>query len=159
MTRPDVAQFDFERRFALPPDRIWHLLTDPKMRAEWGAPSEGTVLVMEQEDLRVGGHERHRCGPADNPEFVVETRWYRLDAPSIAAFTESLFIGGECLATSLVTYRLDTDGAGTALGIVVAVSSFAGPELPQEFHAGWEGGLANLDRLVAKTSRKEARSA
>ena len=148
--KPDVGQFELERRYGISPDRLWRLLTDPAMRAKWGAPSEGTVLAVEKADLRVGGEEKHRCGPAEAPEFEVATRWYRLDAPSLAAFTETLIIGEECLATSLVTYRLEAEGDGSSLGVAVAVSSFTGPEAPAEFHGGWEGGLANLDRLVTE---------
>lgn len=153
---PDTAEYRFERSYGIAPDALWHLLIDPEMRARWGAPSEGVVLVMERSDLREGGQDRHRCGPADNPEFVVDTRWYRLDPPALAAFTETLFVGADCLATSLVTYRLNPDGAGVNLGVAVAVSSFSGPDTPGEFRGGWEGGLANLDRLVATHSAETA---
>ncbi len=155
-TKPDTALFEFDRSYAVSAKELWRLLTDPAMRAKWGAPTEGTVLEMEVEDLRVGGEERHRCGPADNPEFVVTTRWYRLDAPALAAFTETLIIGGDCLATSLVTYRLTEVGPDTRLGVAVAVSSFAGPDVPAEFRGGWEGGLANLDRLVQDITHAKA---
>ena len=147
----DTGTFSFSRRYGLPPARLWHVLTDPKMRERWGAPDATTVLVVDRADLREDGQDRHRCGPAEAPDFVVDTRWYRLDAPHLAVFTETLTIGADRLATSLVTYRLEAegDGDGSALEIAVAVSSFAGPEVPAEFGGGWEGGLANLDRLVA----------
>ena len=150
----DTGSFDLRRRLPLPPDRLWTLLTDPRHRERWGAPSEGTVLVMEREDLRVGGVERHRCGPEEAPEFSVETRWYHLAGPERAVFTETVEAGGMTLFTSLVTYLLEAAGTGTELGVTVAVSSFTGPEALADIRAGWEGGLANLDRHVADQARE-----
>ena len=144
----DTATYDFHRDFTISTAQLWHLLTDPGMRSQWGTPEPGQTLTMITSDLRTGGLERHRCGPADAPEFEVETRWYRLDASENAVFTETLEADGATLATSLVTYRLTETGAGTALDVSVAVSSFVGPDMAQEFHAGWEGGLDNLARLA-----------
>ncbi|WP_299043883.1 SRPBCC domain-containing protein [uncultured Tateyamaria sp.] len=146
----DTGHFDLTRTMPLTPDRLWHLLTDARMRETWGAPEEGMVLTMEQSDLRVGGFETHRCGPADNPEFTVDTRWYRLDGPHDAAFTETVHVGGSTIATTLVTYRVTAEGAGSRLDVAVAVSSFTGPDADNEFRAGWEAGLSNLAALATK---------
>ena len=146
----DTGHFDLTRTLPLTPDRLWHLLTDGQMREIWGAPEEGMVLVMDTSDLRVGGFETHRCGPADNPDFTVDTRWYRIDGPHDAAFTETVNIGGAAIATTLVTYRVAAEGTGSRLDVSVAVSSFTGPDADGEFKAGWEAGLANLEALAIK---------
>lgn len=148
----DTAAYHFARDLPLPPDQLWHLLTDGTMRERWGAPSEGTVLTMTRSDFRVGGAERHRCGPAEAPEFEVATHWYRIDAPTDAVFTETIEAGGQSIATSLVTYRVAASGSGSALAVTVAVSSFVGPEAPQDFREGWEGGLNNLARLAKEVA-------
>ena len=98
--------------------------------------------------MTVGGIERHRCGPADNPEFEVETRWYHLDSPGDAVFTETIEAGGARLGASLVSYRITPDGTGSQVEITVAVSSFVGPEMNAEFRAGWSGGMDKLDQLA-----------
>lgn len=146
----DTTSFDLARRFPLSPDRLWTILTDAREREAWGAPEEGMILTVEAEDLREGGLERHRCGPAEAPDFVVHTRWYRLEAPRRAVYSETVSVGGEALGTSLVTYVLTESGDSTDLGITVAVSAFGGPEMLGEFKAGWEGGLANLERHVER---------
>ncbi|THH36077.1 hypothetical protein E4Z66_13540 [Aliishimia ponticola] len=146
----DTHQFDLHRSLPVPPERLWQLLTDAKLREQWGAPSEGTVLTVITSDLRVGAEERHRCGPADAPEFEVTTRWYRLDAPHDAVFTETVHVAGETIATSLVTYRVSPEAGGARLSVTVAVSSFVGPEAGAEFHSGWEAGLNNLAALAAR---------
>lgn len=145
----DTATFDLSRRLPLPPDRLWPILTDPREREHWGAPEPGMVLTVERADLREGGQDRHRCGPADAPDFTVDTRWYRLDPPNRAVFTETVFVGGAALGTSLVTYVLTAAQTGTNLGLTVHVSAFGGPDMLDEFRAGWDAGLATLERHVA----------
>ena len=144
----DTGAFDFHRNLPLQPDQLWHVLTDATMRERWGAPSAEMILKVAKSDLSVGGIERHICGPKENPEFEVETRWYRLDAPSDATFTETVEIGGGAIATSLVTYRLESKDKGTDLFVHVSVSSFCGAEAASEFKDGWIGGLGNLEKLV-----------
>lgn len=146
----ETSSFDTFRDLALPPARLWEVLTDPSLRCKWGGPDESMVLDVVNADLRVGGVDRLRCGPADAPEFEIETRWYDLTGPTRAVFTETLIFGGAAVSTSLVTYALEAAGNGTALGITVAVSSFSGPEALDEIKQGWEGGLANLERIVTQ---------
>ncbi|MCB4380009.1 hypothetical protein FZX02_05975 [Synechococcus sp. MU1644] len=146
----DTGHFELTRTFPLTPDRLWHVLTDAEMRGTWNAPGEGMVMTLQTSDFRVGGLETHHSGPADAPEFTVDTRWYRIDGPHDAAFTETVNMGEGAIATTLVTYRITPDGAGSKLDVAVAVSSFAGPDADGEFKAGWEAGLANLEALAAK---------
>lgn len=146
MTFP-TAEFSIERTFAVSQDALWHVLTDPKEREAWGAPDESMVLQIERADLREDGHERHRCGPAEAPMFFVDTRWYRLDAPHAACFTESLTFEGARAFTSLVTYRLSAQGTGAVLEVHVAVTSFDGEDAFAEVQDGWTSAL---DRLVAR---------
>ena len=144
----DTTSFDVIRTLPLPPERLFEVLTDARHREKWGAPDADTVLIVEKEDVSVGGQDRHRCGPKDAPEFLVDTRWYDLTSPERAVFTETLIFGGHAAMTSLVTYSLTPKGNGTELGVTVAVSSFTGADTLNEVRTGWEGGLMNLERHV-----------
>ena len=144
-----TGQFTLRRQFSLSPDQLWTYLTDPEARAAWGAPSDDHVLHLETADLREDGQERHRCGPKDNPEYIVDTRWYKIAGPTCAAFTEMLTFGGERVSVSLVTYDLNPTADGTSLDIGVTVTSFEGPEMIAEHEAGWTSAL---DRLIAQTN-------
>jgi len=144
----DTKTYEFERSFPSSPDQLWHLLTDAKMREAWGAPGPDMVLTVTKEDLCVGGLEHHRCGSAEAPEFEVATRWYRLDGPSDAVFTETIEAEGATVATSLVTYRVNPRDSGSDLSVSVTVSSFCGAEALDDFHGGWTAGLDNLKALV-----------
>lgn len=140
----DTAQFDLHRKIAATPDRLWHLLTDPQSRGLWNAPDDDMQMTPLTEDVRVGGVERHRCGPEDAPMFEADTRWYRLEAPRDAAFTETILIGGDAIATSLVTYRVSPISDGCELHVTVAISSFCGPDAAGEFQTGWTNALNKL---------------
>ncbi|MEM6479104.1 MAG: SRPBCC domain-containing protein [Pseudomonadota bacterium] len=144
-----TAELKFERSFDISPSRLWHLLTDGEMREAWGAPSEDMVLHMEVSDLREGGFERHRCGPKENPEFIIETRWYKLVDQEGACYSETLLIGEESHFTSLVTYGLSQTESGTDLDVTVAVTAFGEEGMIGEVQGGWEGGLASLVKLAA----------
>lgn len=144
----DTATFDLQRTLPLTPDRLWYVLTDAKQREKWGAPDPSMVLIVDHSDLRVGGIDRHHCGPAEAPDFTVETRWYDLAAPTRAVFTETLIFGGERAFTSLVTYVLTPATGGTVLEICVATSSFSGTEALAEVEGGWTGAMDNLTRCV-----------
>jgi len=145
----DTKSFDLHRTLPLPAERLWRVLTDAKEREKWNGPDATTMLETDDADLRVGGKDRHRFGPVDAPEFVVETRWYNLTLPERAVFTETLVFGGEAVSTSLVTYVLHSEGKKTTLDITVAVSSFSGTETLDEIQQGWVGGVDNLQSYAA----------
>ena len=150
---PDTASYEFQRSMPLSADKLWPLLIDPKHRENWGVPDPSMTLEVTKVDTRVGGLEHHRCGPAENPEFEVETRWYNLTEPSRAVYTETLIFGGEAVATSLVTYGIVEKDGGSDLLVTVAASSFSGPEALDEMNAGWAGGL---DLLMAYVQSQKA---
>jgi uncharacterized protein YndB with AHSA1/START domain len=147
---PHTSHFRLARSFAIAPDRLWALLTDGRAREAWGAPSDSAVLVLEVEDLREGGQERHRCGPAEAPEFVVDTHWYHLEAPRLACFTETLSAGGARIGVTLVTYNLAATGTGTTLTVDVALSSMIGEDIGADFQTGWNSGLDRLAHLITQ---------
>lgn len=149
----DTKSFDLHRTLPLAPDRLWQVLTDAKEREKWSGPDAATLLETDMADLRVGGQDRHRFGPADAPEFMVDTRWYHLTAPDRAVFTETLIFGGEAVSTSLVTYALEGVDKATKLNITVAVSSFSGPDALDEIAQGWAGGLENLENYAQSAAQ------
>jgi len=75
-----------------------------------------------------------------------------LGEPDSAVYTEVIEAGGMALGASLVTIALTAEGTGSTLNVTVAVSSFVGPEMIGEFQSGWDGSMANLDRLIAAQS-------
>lgn len=143
--------FTFNRDFGLSPAQMWHLMTDPAMREKWGAPGDAVLNVVTA-DLRIDGQDHHRCGPVEAPDFEVRTRWYNLEEPHAASFTEVIEAGGMRLGASLVTYAIDARDTGSKVSITVHAASFVGAEMIAEFHDGWSGGF---DKLAALADRQE----
>ena len=144
----DTGSFTLNRILPLPAAKLWEVLTDAKHREVWGTPDPGVVLIVDSSDLRVGGQDRHRCGPADSPEFLVDTRWYHLTAPELAVFTETVIFGGAPAFTSLVTYALAPGTEGTSLTLTVATSSLTGPDALREVAGGWNNALSTLENYA-----------
>ena len=147
---PITTHFTLERHYKTGAEALWTLLTDPDARSGWSAPSEAHVLELDKADLREGGEDVHRCGPAEAPEYTVATRWYRLDAPTSATFTETLVFEGARASVALVTYTLAGRETGVDLGVDLSVTSFIGPDLFDEYRAGWEQALTNLEAMAAR---------
>lgn len=145
----DVGNFRLERSYGVAPERLWHLLTDAEARSAWSGPSDDDVLVVEAADVTEGGVDRHRCGPAEAPEWTATTRWYRLAPQDAATFTEMLEAGGMRLAVSLVDCALEPSAGGTRLVVHVSAVSFVGPEALAEVEAGWTSALGRLERIAA----------
>ncbi len=145
-----TGNFTLKRSFPLTPDQLWHLLTDPNARTEWGAPSDDAVLILSDHDLREGGKDHHYCGSADAPEFAVETHWYRLDGPGFACFTETLEFGGAKASVSLVTYGIEASGSGADLTVDVTVASLVGEDMTGDHKEGWTSALDRLGRQIAE---------
>ncbi|MGX9357279.1 SRPBCC domain-containing protein [Roseobacteraceae bacterium S113] len=149
---PATGAFSLSREFKIAPDALWALLTDPQSRAAWGAPNDTDVLHVDVHDLQEGGRDLHRCGPKDAPAYEVETCWYRLAAPELACFSETVIAEQTRYSASMITYGLSQTPGGTALTIDVHVSSFSGPEGIADHQDGWTAAVENLTRMVAETS-------
>lgn len=149
---PAIGSFTINRTFETNMQSLWTVLTDPTCRQAWAGPSPEHVLHLDAADLRVGGKDLHRCGPKDDPEYTVETHWYFLDAPDTACFTETLAFGGQTASTGLVTYTLHAQGASTELNVHVAITSYIGDELFDEYQAGWTSALDRLPAYIASRS-------
>ncbi|MGR3795811.1 SRPBCC domain-containing protein [Vannielia sp. SX4] len=135
---------------AAPPARLFPLLTSPEYRAQWAAPTENTRLDILHADIRPGGQELSRCGPADNPEFEVTTDFHHIEAPTLLIFTETIRIEGAPLSAGLCSIEITPEGAGSRLTITAQLASLIGDEMAEGYTQGWTAALANLARLAEK---------
>lgn len=144
----DFDTITLTRDIACPPDRLFHLLTDRKARETWGAPGEGIVVIIDAFDMRPGGREVSRCGPAENPEFKVVSDFHVIDAPHRLICTESLDFGQGPASVSLITQTVAAGGKGSLLTVTLQIASLIGPDMAADYRTGWNGGLDNLTRLA-----------
>ncbi|MFD7639378.1 SRPBCC family protein [Kitasatospora sp. NPDC059795] len=106
------ATFCLERRYPVPPARVFAAWADPQAKAGWFSGADATHEL----DFRVGGREINRARRADGPELVFES-WYRDIVPDRQlVYTSTLSAGSELATVSLTTVEfLARAGGGTLL--------------------------------------------
>lgn len=146
----DFDTLTLTRDIACAPERLFHLMTDRKARETWGAPGEGIAMRIDSFDLRPGGREVSRCGPAEAPDFRVTTDFHIVDAPARLIGTETLDFGAGPVSVSLITQEIAAAQGGSRLTVTLQIASLIGPDMAADYQAGWTGGLDNLTRLAER---------
>lgn len=136
------------RDIACPPARLFHLLTDGPSRALWNAPDAETKIEIDHADIRPGGHELARCGPASEPHFSTRNDFHLIDESTHLISTESLMVEGQAVSIALITQSVAAIETGARLTVTLQMTSLTGDETFAEYHAGWTGALDNIARLA-----------
>ena len=138
------ATLVFERTCAAAVPRVFAALADPVERAGWGTPSENAVLVYDQADFRVGGHDIFRCGSKQNPEYRGVTTYYDIVPNQRIISSETIEVGGAKLLISLSTTVLEPANTGTKLSVTVQAVSLVGDDMIDGTETGYNASLDNL---------------
>ena len=147
----DFKTLTLDRYIACSPERLFQVMTDRDLRALWSGPDDDSVVIIDEFDCRPGGREVTRCGPKEAPDFGTIGQFHVV-SPELMCLTETLIIGGAPISVSLATQEISADGTGTSLRVTLQITSLAGPEVFDEYGAGW---AAALDKLVLCASETE----
>lgn len=147
----DYKTLTLDREIACTPERLFHVMTDRKLRAVWSGPDDDTVVIIDEFDCRPGGREVTRCGPKEAPEFNTIGQFHVV-SPDFLCFSETLIIGGETLSVSLCSQEIAASGSGCSLRVTLQITSLAGPDLFDDYGAGWGGALDKLATLAAEAA-------
>jgi uncharacterized protein YndB with AHSA1/START domain len=151
----------FERRIPASIEAVFQAFSDPTQRAEWGAPSDTSVILYDSADFRPGGTDRFHCGSRNNPN-VFGTTWYlQILENSRIVSAETIEMEGRPLSASLTTLELWSEGETTQLKSTSQIVSFVGGEMIRNYQIGNDGALDNLVRYFARreiSARAEARN-
>ncbi len=139
----------FERLIPAPVGRLFSAFADPRERAKWSAPSETAAFFYEEEDFRVGGVDRFRCGSKENPQYEGETRYLAIEDGALIACSEIVRAGGTRLFASLNTTRFEPREGGARLVHAVQIASFAGTDMIDGTRIGTNAAFDNLAALLA----------
>jgi uncharacterized protein YndB with AHSA1/START domain len=123
-----------ERVFAHPPAAVWRALTDPELHAKWWAKGDVRAVVGHHFTLDMGPWGLQPCEVLD----VEEERLlrYRFATTSI---------------DTIITWRLEPDGAGTRLFLTHEGFDLDSPLGRQAFEGmggGWPGVIDRIDRVL-----------
>ncbi len=149
MTEESLHQtLTFTRIVPASPAAVFSACADAGQRSIWGAPSDTATLVYDLAQFNVGGMDRFRCGSKDDPKFHGTTFYLDIVPHSRIVSSEVIALEGKSLSAALTILELSPHDRGTALKMVVQVTSFMGPEMFKGHEQGYNGALDNLVRYV-----------
>lgn len=139
----------FEREIAAPVEKVFAAFADPVERAKWGKPSDGSVLIYDEEDFREGGKDRFRCGSKADPNIHGTTRYLDIVANRRIVSTETIEMNGKRLCASMTTIEFSSDGEKTKLTSTTQLASFIGEDMVKGHKSGTNASLDNLVRYFS----------
>lgn len=152
MSEPPVRHetLTFQREYAATPAVVFETYVDVEARARWSAPSDSAVVIYTQDDFRVGGADRYRCGDKRAPQYKGEVRYVDIVDGSRIVYSEVVTAGERRLAASLVTWEIAPTTKGSRLTVTVQVASFVGEDMVVGTTVGMNAALDNLGAELAK---------
>jgi uncharacterized protein YndB with AHSA1/START domain len=132
-----------ERVYKAAPVRVFAAWAEPAARAKWDVP--GRWIITEQTfDFREGGREVKRFGPAGDPRFVAETRYFDIVPEQRIVYAYGMTSRGEGVSVSLTTVEFSPSAGGTRLVLTEQVTFLDG----RDNAINREEGLASmLDKI------------
>ena len=130
---------------AVPCDRVFQALTDPKELVNWWGSPETYQTTSWDGELKVGGQWRAEGKGADGNAFEVHGDFLEIDPPH--RLVMSWMAGWDGHARTVVTYRLEPTDKGTHLTVVHR--GFEGrPDACNGHGRGWQLVLGWLSDFV-----------
>ena len=142
--------FVLERRYPVPPGRVFAAWADPAARLHWSAPSPDQGVEYLETDFQVGGCDVSRCGPVGDLCIRVEARYHDIVADRRIVFAESVSHDGTLLSVSLITVVFAGEGSGTRLTLTDQIVALDGAEMVAGSKAGLGAALQNLDGYLRR---------
>lgn len=130
-------------QIARPVSDVWAAFAATDVRQQWSVPA-GEALVYDYDDFRTGGSARYRCGTPGELQFSAATDYVRVEEFSHVVHTDTVWLGGDLLATGLITWTFSEVPEGTCVSIVDQVVSFVGVDMIEGSRNGHRIALEQL---------------
>ena len=137
------------RRFDAPPERVFDAWTDPELLRRWFHAGQYWTTPDADVDLRPGGRYRLAMRTEEGDIHAVVGEYREVTRPNRLVYTWAWEgpADSEMAAESLVTVEFKGDGGGTA--VELTHTGFPSDDNRDQHAHGWEGCLANLERVFA----------
>lgn len=134
------------RDFSAPPEKIFSAYADVESRADWSAPA-GHEMIYHDSSFEVGGTDTYRCGPIGQADLDGHVRYLEISKDSRVVYVETMSLGSNPIAISLVTWQIDPLETGSRLTLVSQICSFVGDDMVEGTREGLNLMLDNLAAL------------
>jgi uncharacterized protein YndB with AHSA1/START domain len=148
------STFVIERVFPVSAERVFAALSQPEQKRRWYSAGRSTALQAFEMDFRPGGHDRtlYTFGP-DSPfpgaALLYETTYLDIVPDSRIVLAYAMSISGRCVSSSLVTFELLPEAAGTTLVFTEQGAYCEGSGGATMREQGWRGLLDRLGEQLA----------
>ncbi len=140
-----------ERVFNAPREKIWKIMSDPKLIPQWWGPAEYETTV-DKMDFRVGGEWRFVQKGKDAQEFGFHGVYQKIEEPKIISDTfnfEGIPAGHELVETMVL------EDLGNGQTKVIGISKYQNMEdLEGMVNSGMEGGAVETWERLAQLVEK-----
>ena len=135
-----------QRRFAAPPERVFHAWTEPKALRRWWCPEGWTAADIEV-DLRVGGtYLIGMCRVADDMRVAVCGTFLDVRPPERLVYTWRWHGAFDDLPETQVTVQFEAVNDGTK--VVLTHDHFADLAVRQQHLVGWVTACDRMERIL-----------
>ncbi len=143
---PESRSLTIDWHFDDPPERVWRAWTDPDWVARWfGSDPKGEVLRAEL-DARQGGRFEVSFRDSDGTQHTASGVYQHVQRPVDISFTWSW--ASEPGIETLVTVRLEPDGAGTKMRFTHSRLGYA---TTHDYAIGWRSTFAKMQTVIASS--------
>lgn len=152
-TRPIThATFTIERKYDVPPARVFQAFADRGAKMRWFVEEEGWTTESYELDFRAGGHERAKGAEPGGLKYANDTLYHDIVPNERIVFAYAMDLNGTRISASLATITLTPDGRGTRFSYTEQGAFFEGkgPAGPDGREEGCRGLFEKLAAALAR---------
>jgi uncharacterized protein YndB with AHSA1/START domain len=145
--------FVIDRTYPASVERVFAYLSDPAKKRRWYADGSSHHVDLFEMDFREGGVERssYRLGdqtPFPGTVMANDGRFEDIAPNSRIVISTSMTVGGKRISTSLISFELFAEGAGTKVVLTHQACFYEGADGPAMRKGGWVALLDKLGQVV-----------
>jgi uncharacterized protein YndB with AHSA1/START domain len=149
INRATHATIILERKFAVPPERVFAAFADPAKKRKWFTEGEGFKIDSYELDFRVGGREITRMHFSDFPACTNDTYFLVIVPNHRIVIAYTMTMEDHAFSSSQATFELIAGEHGTTLVFTEQAAFFEKSDGPKLREDGWRQLFDQLARAIA----------
>jgi uncharacterized protein YndB with AHSA1/START domain len=149
INRATHATIILERKFAVPPERVFAAFADPAKKRKWFTEGEGFKIDSYELDFRVGGREITRMHFSDFPACTNDTYFLVIVPNHRIVIAYTMTMDNHAFSSSQATFELIAGEDGTTLVFTEQAAFFEKSDGPKLREDGWRQLFDQLARAIA----------